>query len=179
MHAVAPPVPAPEPELVVVEKTPEPEIVVVKEQTPPPSPPPEKETFAAVAAKVPPALVMWKAPAKPSLFSKGENSVIEPTRVVNNIFKFFTSAKPGRKSEWGLLTTLWQDTPGRFQISKVHSTALDPIPRITITVWRDHAHTAYSIYHVYMNQSAFARASHVDGVDCGIPYRIVDFVDKV
>jgi hypothetical protein len=193
MHSVAPPLPPlppptvdllepePEPELLVVEKTPEP-VVVPEEQTPPPSPPPEKETFASVAAKVPPPIVVWKPLAyvfKPGLFAKGENSVIDASRVVNNVFKFVTAALPGRKSEWGLLTSLWQDTPARFQISRVHSTGLDPRPRITITVWRDTSRTTFSIYHIFMNQSAFAKASHVEGLDCGVPYRIVEFVEKV
>lgn len=178
MHAVAPPPPpTPEPELVVVEIVPEPVIVAL-----PPSPPPEKETFAAVAAKVTPPLVAYTPPMFPLYRAPvpgRDSSSVDATRVVNNLFKFTYGACPGRKAEWMLLVALWKDTPERFQISKQHISAGNTVPRITVTVWRDEAHISYAQYHIYMNPSAFATATHIDGHESGISYRLVEFMGKL
>lgn len=178
MHTVLPSAPPLPPPTVDLLAAPEPEPIVVAA----PAPPPEKETFAAVAAKVIPPMVAYTRPIMPPLFRQPvEKNIanVDSVRVVNNIFKFGNRANPGKRSEWMLLVALWLDTPERFQITKPHIGAGNTVPRITMTVWRDELRENYCQYHIYMNPSAFAIATHIDGHDSGVSYRLIEFMSKL
>jgi len=168
--------PAPEPEL------PEP---VVLPPTPPPTPKP-KPSFAAVASNSSSssaftAVLPYKLPKRLSplpLPSITAERPLDVQRLMKNILKHWRPAVPGRKSEWALLCHLWESAPERFQISKQHISAMNPSPRVSVTIYRDHTHTSYSQYHIYMDPSAFAQVLYIEGHDCGESYRIIEFTGK-
>jgi len=165
--------------------------------TPPPSPPPLtptppppapiiKPTFATVAATnsdtptpPPPASAFTvvtykpKKPASPSTLPY--TKVLDEKRVVRNVLKPHYTAMKGRKTEWNLLTQLWNIDPDLFQISKQHSTPSNPDSRITITIYKDQTHMKYSQYHLYLNPAAFGQVLYIDGNDCGESYKLIDF----
>ena len=174
---VAPPVapPSPEPEL------PEP---VALPPTPPPTP---KPSFAAVASSNSSAssaftaVLPYKIPKRLSplpLPSITGERTLDLERLMKNVLKHWRPAVPGRKSEWALLCHLWQSAPERFQIGKQHISAMNPSPRVSVTIYRDHTHVSYSQYHIYMDPSAFAQVLYIEGLDCGESYRIIEFTGK-
>jgi len=180
---VAPPVapPSPEPEL------PEP---VALPPTPPPSLKP-KPSFAAVVTTVASnsscssaftAILPYNAPKRLSpltLPSMAVKRTLDYDRLMKNVFRHKNVCRShGRKSEWALLCHLWQSAPEKFQVSDQHSTPSNPHPRVTVTIYRDHAHVIYSQYHIYMDPSAFAQALYVEGHDSGESYRVVEFIGK-
>jgi hypothetical protein len=127
------------------------------------------------------AVLPYKVPKRLSpltLPSITGEKTLDLERLMKNILKHWIPSVPGRKSEWALLCHLWESAPERFQIKKQHISAMNPLPRVTVTIYRDHKRVSYSQYHVYMDPSAFAQVLYIEGLDSGESYRLVEFTGK-
>lgn len=155
--------------------------VAVKEAQTPPLPlvavVAEKPSFAAAAAAHCPPMLPPLPPGPPPSWEclpKKVDKTIDALRIVQNMFQYHMRACAGRKSEWMMLVSVWLAQPERFQISSVHISASDPRSRITVTVFQDKTQTRYSLYHLYLNPSAFAKVTCIEGSDSGITYTLVE-----
>jgi len=136
-----------------------------------------KPSFAAAAAAycppMPPPLPPGPPPSWECLPKKIDKTV-DALRIVQNMFRYTIRACAGRKSEWMLLVSVWFAQPERFQITPVHTSPTDPRSRITVTVFQDETQARYSLYHFYMNPSAFAKVACIEGSDSGVTYKLVE-----
>ena len=154
-----PPSPPPEPTPPPPEPTPAP-----PEPTPAPAPEPEKKPVAG----------LWV----PRAFDKTFNT-LDSARSVRFALSGTHKAEQGRRGEYLAICNLWDLHPELFNISEAHKSSTRPEWRITVTVMSSKSAHKWSVYHIYLAASAFAKITHVEGLDGYVPYRLLTFFTHI
>ena len=152
------------------------------EPTPPPPPPepvPEPPKSPLLPTPEPPAekkpvAGLWAH--KP--YDKTFNT-LDANRSVRFALSGTHRAEQGRRGEYLALCNLWDLHPELFNISEAHKSSTRPEWRITVTLMSSKNAHKWSVYHIYLAASAFAKITHVEGLDGFVPYRLLTFFTHI